>query len=294
MTDEATDWKEGLPAELVAAPYFRSAPNLEQAIADMSRAAENQGNSIRIPGPDASDEARGEFYDRIAEKAPGLMRKPADDDQAAYDSILTTLGRPEDASGYKLPEVDGIALTDEKAGEFKAMAHAAGLTGKQFDAMMKSMLTKDAEGLTAREADHASRLGELKGEWGAAHEQRMAKITKMLEATGADPALLESVTTGKADAQALRWFHSLADQLGSGSEGGAVGAQGKTEPAPILTPDEALAQLGELEAKLIGNATMPHDQAAALSRKRMKLMKLAYPDSSTDDTSLRRSIYGGG
>ena len=81
-------WQEGLPAELVAAPFFRSAETMEQAIADMTHAAETASNSLRVPGPDADDTARQEFYARVAEKAPGLMPKPDLDDATAMAALI--------------------------------------------------------------------------------------------------------------------------------------------------------------------------------------------------------------
>ena len=86
-------------------------------------------------------------------------------------------------------------------------------------------------------------------------------------------------------------FHTLADKLGSG-EGGQVGGQGKSEPEPVMTPHEATLQLAELEARLIGVYDLPPDQKQALMKKRMELMQLAKPNSSTDMSMLTRSIYG--
>jgi len=270
------DWRSNLPPELATAPYFRSAKNLEQAVSDLSAAAANAGNSLRIPGPDADEDALNKFYDKIQAKAPQLMRRPDSDE--AYQQVLRDLGMPEEASKYALPEVDGIKLADERIGELKAMAHEAGLTGKQFDGFMKSMLTKEAADLSATQTARESDIAQLRGEWGAAADQRYGEVARLLEATGAAPELIEAVNNRHVDAQTMRWFHSMADKMGSGGEGAPLGGQGKGEPAPIMTPAEATLQLGELESKLIGKR-MPADQQAVLMKRRMELMKLAYPDT---------------
>lgn len=274
--DEAKAWHEGLPPELVAAPFIRGADSLEAALADISRAAEIQGNSIRVPGPDADDTTRSEFYDSIVAKAPGVMRTPDLADQASVDAILTQLGKPAEVNEYALTAVEGLTLSDEKVGELKRFAHESGLTRKQFDAFMGKMLTQDASNFSAAQTAHDAKLAELKGEWGAAYDQRVAKVNKMLEMTGGEERLTQDLADGNLSAAEVKWFHSLAERLGGG-EGGEIGGQGKGEPAPMMTPHEAVLQLSELEKGRIG-VFMPAEEQAAFIKKRMELIKLAKPE----------------
>jgi hypothetical protein len=287
---EDKGWREGLPAELVAAPYFRDADSLEAAVADLSRAADVQGNSIRVPGPDADDAARSEFYDSIVAKAPGVMRSPDMDDQGAVDAVLAKLGRPAEANEYALTDVEGITVPDEKVGELKAFAHKAGLTRKQFDAFMGQLLTNDASKMGTAQTAHDAELAALKGEWGAAYDQRVGKITKMLELTGGEARLAESLAEGNLTANEMRWFHGLAEKLGGG-EGGEVGGQGKSEPAPVMTPHEAILQLAELEKGRIG-VFMPPEEQAAFIKRRMELLHLSRAGSTVEDSALRRAARG--
>ena len=267
------DWRSNLPDQLVSAPYFRSADSLEAAIADITRAADTSGNSLRIPGPDADDAARAEFYQRIVEKAPGVMRAPDRDDPDAINAILSQLGKPAEANEYAFNQIEGHELSDERVGELKQFALQAGLTKAQFDAFMSQQLTKDAADMDQARAAHEAQIGELKGEWGAAYDQRMGKVAKMLEATGADPRLAAALADGTLSASDARWLHGVAERLGGG-EGGPVGAQRKDEPEPIMTPDEALERLNELEKGRLGKF-MPPEEQAIFTRKRMELMKLA-------------------
>jgi hypothetical protein len=273
--DEAKAWHEGLPPELVAAPFIRGADSLEAALADITRAAELQGNSIRVPGPDADDTARAEFYASIVEKAPGVMRTPDLADQASVDAILTQLGKPAEVSEYALTAVEGLTLSDEKVGELKKFAHESGLTRKQFDAFMGKMLTQDASNMGAAQTEHDAKLAELKGEWGAAYDQRIAKVNKMLELTGGEERVTQALADGNLTAAEVKWFYSLSERLGGG-EGGEVGGQGKGEPAPIMTPHEALLQLRELEKGRLG-VFMPKEEEVAFIKRRMELMKLSKP-----------------
>ena len=286
-----SNWHDGLPADIVAAPYFRNATSLEQAISDLTTAADNAGNSIRIPGPDADDAARAEFYGRIVEKAPGVMRTPDMDNPSAISAILAQLGKPAEAKDYAITAVEGAELTPERTGELKAMALEAGLTRTQFDGFMKQMLTGDAKALGVAKVAHEQQVGELKGEWGAAYTERMAKVAKMLEITGSDPGLVKAAADGTLPPAQVRWLYKLADRLGGG-EGGAVGDQGKGEPPEgRMTPAEATLRLEELNKKLIGNFDLTTDERLALTAKRMELIQLKSGETA-DANVIRRAIYG--
>lgn len=290
--DDKKDWHAGLPAELIAAPYFRGADSMASAIADITQAADTQGNSLRIPGPDADDAARADFYAKIVEKAPGVMRTPDLTDDAAIDAVLTQLGKPAEMKDYALTEVEGIKLTDEKTGELKRFAHESGLTNKQFDAFMGKVLAQDATSLSASDTAHQTEIDTLKGEWGAAYDQRMAKVKKVLDLSGADASLVEAFTAGHLKAAELRMFHNLGERLGGG-EGGAVGDQGKGEPPPAMTPHEAVLQLAEIDNRLVGKF-LPEDQKRALMAKRMELIQLTRkPEERVDDSVIRRALGGG-
>ena len=270
------DWRSSLPPELATAPYFRSAASLEQAVSDLSAAAANAGNSLRIPGPDADEDALNKFYDKVQAKAPQLMRRPDNDE--AYHQVLRDLGMPEEASKYAIPEVEGIKLPDERVGELKTMAHEAGLTGKQFDGFMKSMLSKEAQDLEVASTARESELAQLRGEWGATTDQRYGEVARLLEATGAAPELIEAVNNRHVDASTMRWFHAMADKMGAGGEGSQLTGQGKGEPDSVVTPAEALMRLSELEDKMIGKR-LPADIQAAYTKKRLDLIRLAYPEN---------------
>lgn len=284
------DWRSNLPDSLVSAPYFRSADSLEAAIADIKYAAEVQGNSLRIPGPDASDEARAAFYDKIVERAPGVMRKPDIDNDDAVAAVLRDLGKPDEAKDYVLEANEDINLTDERVGQLKDFAHQAGLTKSQFNKFMGLLSERNIMELANLNSEREANLSQLKGEWGAAYDQKRGKIRKVLEMAGADDGLMAAFDNDQLGAGDLRMFENLAGRLTG--EGGAVSGQGKSEPAPIMTPVEATLQLKELEDRLIGVYDLAPDQKQALMKRRMELMKLAHPDSSEDDSMLRRSIYG--
>jgi len=268
-----TDWRASLPPELGTAPWIRSAPSLEQAVADMQRAAEVTGNSLRIPGPDASEQQRQEFYQRVLEKAPGLMPKPAD--EASLKLALKALGMPDDPGKYQLPEIEGMEIADERVGELRAMAHQAGLTGKQFEGFMQQMLSQDVQRMADARAAADSDLAQLKGEWGSAHDTRMQQIVQLAASTDAPQDLVEALQSGGINADTLRWFHTLVERMGA-PEGGAVADQGKQPAKGPLTPAEAFAQLEEVEAQLVGKFDIPAERKQYLMKRRLELMQAAY------------------
>ena len=245
---------------------------MEQALADMQRAADSAGNSLRIPGPDASDEQRQEFYSRVLEKAPGLMPKPQDDESTRL--ALKALGLPDAPDKYAVPEVEGIALTDERIGELRAMAHEAGLTAPQFAGFLERLLKRDAEGLATTRAEQESALAQLRGEWGSAYDTRLKQITQLATATEAPESLLAAISDGTLTSDTLRWLNTLTERLGA-PEGMVVGGQGKTAAAGPLTPGEALAQLDEVEAQLVGKFDIPPDRRKYLMKRRLDLMRAA-------------------
>ena len=66
-----------------------------------------------------------------------------------------------------------------------------------------------------------------------------------------------------------------------------MGAQGKGEPAPVMTPHEAKLRLIELEKGRIG-VFMPPDEQAAFIKKRMELLELS---RAGGDASSSRPAY---
>lgn len=234
------DWREALPAEFRDAPFFKGDGRTpEQVRADLENAASWQGNSIRIPGPDATEQARQEFIRKAIEKLPGMMPVPDYDNQ---DEVLAKLGKPEEPSKYKLPE----ELDDNTKMTLRQRAFDAGLTQKQLDKLVAAELSNTSLAQEAREAAQKAAREELKTDWGAAMEDRLRDVESLLEAEGAPELLKERFKAGDLDAATTKWLYGIVE---SGAERAEVAEQesGRTGK---LTPLEARSQAQEIWEQL--------------------------------------------
>src|SRR5574343_475157 len=111
---------------------FKSADDLAKSYVELQRMV---GNSVRIPGADATPEAKKEFLDKIKD-LDGVLLK---DDPA----LLDKLGRPAAPEEYAFELPEGVLDIDpsinSEVEEFKKVAHELGLTKEQ---AAKSVLTK--------------------------------------------------------------------------------------------------------------------------------------------------------
>ncbi len=108
----------------------------------------------------------------------GSVRVPKDDaPQEEWDKFYGKLGRPESADGYQfpLPDVDVEApLTKHILGTFKKTAHGLGLTPRQAQGIALAYVDLERQGAKLAEAATATRIDELKTEWGAAFKNNLA------------------------------------------------------------------------------------------------------------------------
>lgn len=246
MSEEQTqadqaNWRESIPEPLRDAPYFKNAETMDQVLADIKGAAAWQGNSIRIPGPDSTDEQRAEFITRAQEKIPGLMAVPevGSDD---YSKVMAKLGMPEEAGAYHVPEQ--VEIDGELLGNLKAEAFAAGLTQSQF----QSLVAKQAEGLKTQTEINQAKISEqqalLKNEWGEAAEQRLGAVEHLL--SDGPQLLRDAFEANSLDAATVQWLYGMAEQMTEGNEGlRQVDGQNA-----VMSPGEAAHQEAEIFAQL--------------------------------------------
>jgi len=274
MSEEATNWVESLPEELRDAPFLEGAETPADFKERIANAAQYMGNSVRIPGPDAGDDDIAAFQAKVMEKIPGLMVTPNAEDPESLAATMVKLGKPEAADAYKTPE--GVALPAEEVGRLKALAHDANMTQSQFDAYLSGVNKLSTEGREAAERQLEEGTNALKGEWGAAFDERTQDVAKFLEKNTSTPAyILESLKEGKLPADQVRWLHSLAETINI--DDGGFSAQEDTRER-TLTPSEAESQLNEVEARIFSQTNPPTPQEMqSLTEKRMKLMAQAYP-----------------
>lgn len=269
-------WRTELPEKLREAPFIKKASSIDEALQALDNAAQHMGNSVRIPGVDASDEARSEFRNKMLELYPDVMAKPDPDNEESVRKVLRSLGAPAEADAYQMPEIEGMdeQPDPESVGAMKALAHEANMTQKQFAAwVQKAAKAKMVVNRTQQETWREG-MAALRTEWGEAFDQRHALAMRVAQKTGAPGDLQEQLQQNQAGPGVLRWLYDLGTRLGP--EALEITKQGGPSGDPILSPDEALAQLSEVEGRLFDRTIDPQTKQA-LMRKRDKLIRMANP-----------------
>lgn len=130
------------------------------------------GNSVRIPGEDASEEAKKEFYEKLKD-VDGVILKDSED-------MYTKLGRPESAEGYNLQDLvdaeiaGAVPNLGQEISDFQKTAHEIGLSKEQaaklLEMRMGTLKSANETWTAKREAGEA----ELRKMWGEDHDNRLA------------------------------------------------------------------------------------------------------------------------
>ena len=226
-------WVDELPQDLKESPALKDYKDITSLAKSHVELQKMLGNSIRPPGPDATPEDRKKFADDLKAKVPGLLDKT--DEKALWES----LGRPSTPDAYVPPE--GVKLADNDLMAVRKYALETGLTVSQAQKVFKQR----AEANEAALARQATANEELKREWGTATEERKALAVVNAEKMGAPAALIEAVRTGNADASTVKWLYNVARSVGS--EGNNFGREPGVTRTPSMTPQEAEAQIAELQ-----------------------------------------------
>lgn len=268
------EWAQALPEELHSAPFLKDAENLNQFVERIDHAAKHMGNSVRIPGPDANEEAWAEFDSKLKDKIPDLVRVNMDDEEQ-YQSLLNRLGRPEDAKGYEAgDEYDWLA----------SAAHESGLTKKQFAALVDKLGTVNQERQEQTQLQRQEALDELYQEWGLTKSKKMDAIIGLAKLTKAPEAFVQQLEDGKADPDTMRWMADLASKFSEAQNF----IEDKNEQDTI-TPTEARARIQELlDSGKLFDASKP-DVVRAAQNEMVRLQALANPGASKDMTNLTAS-----
>ena len=265
------DWKTGLPEGLSDAPFFKKATSLDDAVSALGAAAAHMGNSIRIPGEDASDEARSEFYSKILEKAPDLMPKPSEDNM---DAFYRAAGRPNEASDYQYEAPEGREVPSDFAA-FSEVAHKYGLSQDQFSGILGEVLGAQWNDLDSMQETHLTEMKDLKSEWGMAYDDNMSAVKNFLRLTDAPDGIVDLLTSDAMSADEIRYFYNVAQATKSSTE---LSKQGPTTTPELMTPGEAQMKISEM----LNNSEHPYWNSADPGHRRaidrmLELQKMANP-----------------
>jgi hypothetical protein len=270
------EWaKEGLPETLHNVPFLKDTENLEQFTERLSAAADHMGNSMRIPGPDATEEAWNEFNTKLQAKVPGLAKVDLNTPEGKLDLIMQ-MGLPDSPDGYGA-EGEGAWLAE--------VAHKAAMTKEQFEALVKGVSERNVTAKTEMTAEHQQALEALDQEWGLAAVKKRDQIAGLLKLTGAPESMINSMTEKSMDVNTMRWLDSMADKFSDASNF----VKDRSDPQGI-SPLEAQQQIQELLAN--PEYMKPGPIGQQLQKRMLELQRAANPSASQDINDLRSTDLG--
>jgi hypothetical protein len=241
--DGGGSWTDSLPSDFRNAPFIAKAANQADALQAIQNAASWMGNSIRIPGPDASDADKTAFAQKAMEKIPGLMQTPNFEDPAQMAAIMKKMGKPDTAEGYKAPE----SMDAGQAAQLQAMALESGMTVKQWDTFSSKMAATQNEGAGAAKLAQEQAMQTLVGEWGMAYDQKAADVFVLMQKMQAPAEMIQAVKDRTIEAGQLRMWDRMVESIGS--EGNPLSSMGKDQGPGFMTPAEAKSQIDEIMAR---------------------------------------------
>jgi hypothetical protein len=259
--------------ELDATPELRDDPSVKDfnTVTDLVKSYKETkafvGSSIRPPGPDASPEARADFYAKLQKHAPDLVPLKAGDAEAEK-LVWNKLGRPDKPEGYALKDEKGNDITP--AG-IRELAAEAGMTVAQFEKLAKKSIASNMAASEAAVADQTA----LKTEWGNAYETKLRAAAAAATKLGLPVEVVGSIMQGKLASNQLKVWDAIATGLG-GEGHGPVGQKGGGGPE-VLTPAEAQARFREIQQHP-AYFNKNHPEHDAIVDRANKIMAQLHPD----------------
>ncbi len=236
-TGATDDWRSALPEAYRESSFVTRSKDMDSF---MQRVQDNdayRGQSIRLPSEDASVEDRTAARDKLlGHFGDDLMLRPATEGEQSRE-FFQTLGMPEEASGYTMPEIEGVSVAEARDVFLRQTAHKHGLTDSQFNGVMQDMLGFDVEEMGGIESKRNEGMTGLKADWGVAYDERTGAVEKFVETH------LPSLKVGGLPASALKELWPLAQQAYAG---GSQLQDGGSGDDALHSRQEAGARIGEL------------------------------------------------
>ena len=223
---------------------FKDLDGLAKAYLDTK--ADN-GRSLRLPGPDATAESIEEFNTSLMAKVPGLTAIPGEDASDDMRSeFFRQLGRPTEASAYKMPDTEEANMKDGLL-KLQEQAFKSGLNQKQYTALADSLMKDYTDNMNAYTEGQNDDYDKLKVDWGAGLTGKTQAILELAKATGAPESMIEAITGRTLDSDTMKWMDGMVSSLSG--EGAQMNFQGDGHTEARLTPAEANMQIEEIMAK---------------------------------------------
>ena len=269
MTDETgtnEDWRASLPEQWRDAPFIGKATSPDDALQQITNAANYMGNAIRLPGPDAGADDLAAFRAKIIEKDSELMVKPNRDDAEALELVYKSLGKPGQPDGYSKFQEMPNKPDDEVLKVMHEAAMEANLTAAQFENFVGKMLNGEHEQAQIAAQQRLEHEKGLREEWAGAFESRLADARRAAELTGAPDGIRAALADGNLDPSLAKHYAEIAKTIGG--EGQQGRAQGKDTERP-LDKTEILARIDEIGQRLFHDRTTTPAQKDLLNKQRI-------------------------
>lgn len=234
------DWRAALPEDLRGAPALKDIQDVSALTKQFLDTQALVGSSIRIPSEHASAEDLAAFQTRLQERVPGLVHV-APDDPESFAHTMRSLGAPEAADGYALPEMEGAEGLRQVEG-FQEWAHEANLTQRQFATLAEKFTAASQARAEQGAVQHNADLEALSREWGQAYDGKVANAAQLVRLKGGPEEFAAAIEAGKVQPAILKFMGDLADGYGEADLGEARKQGGDR----AMTPAEATAQLDEI------------------------------------------------
>ena len=255
------DWRSALPEGVRDWDEFKNAETPEAAFERLGHMRSKFGTGLFAPGEDATAEDWNAFYGKLSERTNGkVIPRPDGDDAEALNALYTSLGRPEDASGYQFSE----GTDADTAAAISKLALDNNLTVAQMKGMDEGMAQLVTEQQAAAAAERQAGLDTLKGEWGAAWNERSTVAEKVRE------KFLNFIPADAMNKATMEALYAIGKSLGG--EGAQLLNQENKDPEPtVAEAEERIAELTKAmdEARKNGD----RDELRRLTEKRRLFYK---------------------
>ena len=256
-TPEATppvapsDWLASLPEALRDAPFLAKSTDATDAVAKLAHAAKLVGTSLRIPELDAPQADRDAFYQKVME-VPGLTKLPDIDDAEGFDALISKLGKPEEYTGYTLPEIAEFEWDEGMGNDLRKYAHEAGLTPLQFKRFAEKIAGQELQAGTDITESTEQQRRELRDDWGDALDSRENLIRGWLKQSDAPDTMMEMLDERKLPAKTMKWLYAVANQF----KGDVTPISQQDRHTTVMTPGDAIERRGKIIGQLVGMSTL--------------------------------------
>ncbi len=284
------DWKASLPEGVRDWQEVETSKSPEDFYKQMEHYRSAYGRSIRVPGEDAGPEDRAKFLEKMRQAAPELVPAPDVDDEQAMDSLYATLGRPEKADDYRMPEgVENLELDQGLLKVYKDAAHKSGLSQKQMESVMSTFLQAETEMLQAQEQRLAEGNANLQQEWGLKYDQNRKSAATIAERFGFTQDVVNAIESGAMGEQNMKAWLSIAQ--GTGNEGANLTTE-RGAVANLMTPEEAQLQIDEIRKNKEHAYWHPGNPAHKSARKKMRELHVMAQGNNNREVSLQAQTAG--